>query len=223
MNLCSAQSQNLTQCISESIDLLKPFLETGDLGEGIKVFPLDPLALEDAKINPAPDFRTRMTNLMVKGFTKFTLPKLKIDLLNNVTIDAVVYHPRMEYYGNYDMDMKLSIIRLKGAGKVTGTLENTNCRVRMLGSKYIKDGQEFAKIDSCTVRTKVKTVKIQLDNLFNGDRVLGELGNRLINENVDLLKPDFIPTFERSFANVYKKITNDILALAPLNQLLPSQ
>jgi hypothetical protein len=93
----------------------------------------------------------------------------------------------------------------------------------MTGSKYFKDGQEYAKIDHCSVRTKVGGVKINLENLFNGDRVLGELGNRLINENVDLLKPDFIPTFEKSFANVYKRITNDILQLAPLNQLLPNQ
>jgi hypothetical protein len=122
IKLCSSQSQNLTKCISDSIDILKPFLEKGDLGDGITVFPLDPLELEDAKINPAPDFISRMTNLKVKGFTKFTLPKLKIDLLNNVTIDAIVYHPLMEYYGNYDMDMRLAILRLKGAGKVTGSL-----------------------------------------------------------------------------------------------------
>lgn len=92
----------------------------------------------------------------------------------------------------------------------------------MSGQRYTKDGKEYVKIDNCTVKTKVEVVKIKLDNLFNGDKVLGELGNRLINENVDLLKPDFIPAFEKAFANVYKRISNDILALAPIDELLPN-
>lgn len=98
--------------------------------------------------------------------------------------------------------------------------ENSTCRVRMHGSLYTKNGKEYVKIDNCSVRTKVEGVKIRLENLFNGDKVLGDLGNRLINENVDLLKPDFIPAFEKAFANVYKQISNDILALAPLDELL---
>lgn len=107
LKLCSANSQNLSQCIMQSIDLLKPLLEKGDLGDGYQVFPLDPLSLETTKINPAPDFKTKLTDLKVNGFTKFMLPKLKVDFVNNVTIDAYVFHPLMTYYGNYDMDMKL--------------------------------------------------------------------------------------------------------------------
>lgn len=71
-------------------------------------------------------------------------------------------------------------------------------KISLIGSNYIKGGQEYVKIDSAKVNIKILQLKLNFENLFNGDRVLGDLGNSLVNENIDMFIKDIEPSLQTS-------------------------
>lgn len=52
-------------------------LATGDLGDGFKTIPLEPLYLEKIHFKQGPDFAATFSNLWVNGPSKFVVKKLK--------------------------------------------------------------------------------------------------------------------------------------------------
>jgi hypothetical protein len=71
-------------------------------------------------------------------------------------------------------------------------------KISMIGQKYFKNGQEYVRFDRCNVVLKIHSVKIQLENLFRNDQVLNNLGNTLVNQNIDLFMKDIEPALQRS-------------------------
>lgn len=71
-------------------------------------------------------------------------------------------------------------------------------KLSLIGSNYVRGGQEYVKIDSAKVNVKILNMKLNFENLFNGDRVLGDLGNSLVNENIDMFIKDIEPSLETS-------------------------
>jgi flagellar motor switch protein FliG len=78
--------------------------------------------------------------------------------------------------------------------------ENIKLKIKLLGSKYDKNGVEYLKIDQTDVAVKIGSMNFNFENLFNGDKVLGELGNRLVNENIDLFLNDVEPAVKNSLS-----------------------
>jgi len=73
------------------------------------------------------------------------------------------------------------------------------------------------------VEDKIKPGRVVLhfDNLFNGDKTLGELGNRLVNENVQLFIDDVKPPIEQSISKKIEKVMNQIFERAPIAEFMP--
>lgn len=78
------------------------------------------------------------------------------------------------------------------------TTDNLKLKLSLSGSKYMKDGQEYVKADKADAAVKIVKMTMNFQNLFNGDKVLGDLGNSLINQNIDLFLRDIVPSLQRS-------------------------
>lgn len=83
------------------------------------------------------------------------------------------------------------------------------------------NGQEFVKFDKLSLKVTVGGAKFHLENLFNGDRTLGELGNTVINENAQLFLQELIPGFEKSLSKTFLEISNDILDNVTYDEMFP--
>lgn len=105
------------------------------------------------------------------------------------------------------------------------TLENARALVRMRGHRYIrKEGpnyREYAKLLEMRLNIKIKTFKLQLDNLFNGDPLLTEVANSLINDNQDLYLREIVPGLEKGLSENFLIIANRILANTAYDELFP--
>jgi hypothetical protein len=91
----------------------------------------------------------------------------------------------------------------------------------MVGSKYIKNNVEYMKIDKVGVRTKFEKVTIYMDNLFNGNKGLADIGNQVVNENQQVFLDEIIPVVEKSLGKKFKKVANDIFKLASYDEFFP--
>lgn len=99
--------------------------------------------------------------------------------------------------------------------------ENTRANVRLTGKKTLTNGKEYVKFDNLTLKVTVGGAKFRLENLFNGDRTLGEIGNTIINENAQLFLEELIPGFEKSLSKTFLEIANDVLDDVTYDEMFP--
>lgn len=68
---------------------------------------------------------------------------------------------------------------------------------------------------------KIDKAKFDLANLFNGDPVLGSIGNQFVNENSDLFVSELTPGMEKSLAKTFLGIVNVILKDVTYDEMFP--
>lgn len=141
--------------------------------------------------------------------------------LDTLVFDFVILLPKLNYKGKYSLKIKLLLLDIAGKGDVTGTMDNTRARVRLRGVRYQKDGQTFMKFEKFLVKIQVNNSQIHLDNLFNGDPTLGQIGNQFINDNIQLFLDEVTPGLEKSLADTFTEVANDILKGATLDEIFP--
>lgn len=91
----------------------------------------------------------------------------------------------------------------------------------MRGVRYQRNGLEYVKFTKMTMRIQFKDFKLHLDNLFNGDGVLGDVGNTLINNNQELYLNEIVPGLERGLSKKFLNVANEILATATFDEMFP--
>lgn len=101
--------------------------------------------------------------------------------------------------------------------------ENCRANVRLNGRTVDRDGQQYVKFDSLTMKVIVGNARFQLENLFNGDPVLGQLGNQFINENSKLFVDEMIPGFEKNLAKTFLDIVNVVLKDVTFDEMFPDK
>lgn len=74
---CSRNLAKPEKCILDEVEKMRQPLAIGDLGDGFKTVPLEPLYLEKIHFKQGPDFVATFSNLWVNGPSKFIVKKLK--------------------------------------------------------------------------------------------------------------------------------------------------
>ena len=92
---------------------------------------------------------------------------------------------------------------------------------RFVGSRYLKNGIEYLKIDKTQLSIKTAQVKLYFDNLFNGQKALEQAANEVVNQNIDIIKGDVFPVIEQSIGKIVQKMANHIFESAPYEEFFP--
>lgn len=216
---CSRNSPKPSECILTVINGLRQRLATGDLGD-VKTVALEPLGLDTIQFKRGPEFTASFNNLLVSGPSNFVVSKLKTDI-PNLRFNFTVQLPKLTFTGKYSLKMRLLLLNIQGKGPISGTLENTRAVVRLTAKRTPENGQEYVKFDNLVLKVTVGGAKFRLENLFNGDRTLGEIGNTIINENANLFVEELIPGFEKSLSKTFLEIANDILDHVTYDEMFP--
>lgn len=110
---------------------------------------------------------------------------------------------------------------INGAGRVTGNFTNGAGSVRLKGIQKEINGNIHFVVSKLDIKIKVESGKIDLENLFGGDKTLGDIINQVINDNFDAFTLDLIPLIEKSLARIFKNTANKILKRFTMAQLFP--
>lgn len=84
------------------------------------------------------------------------------------------------------------------------------------------NGETHAYVKKLTIRVRVGGGSLHLDNLFNGDKALGQVVNQAINQNFNIVAQDIIPIIERALERQFKKMANKIMSRYTEKQIFPS-
>jgi hypothetical protein len=100
-------------------------------------------------------------------------------------------------------------------------LDNTKAILKFSGSKSLRNGVEYLKIDSAQLIIKSAQLKVYFHNLFNGQKALEQAANEVINQNIEIFKGEVFPPIENNLSKLLLKLSSQIFDSAPYNEIFP--
>ncbi|KAK9888499.1 hypothetical protein WA026_000749 [Henosepilachna vigintioctopunctata] len=221
LKICRRTDPNLEECIKQAVHTLKPLL-----AHGIPEFDIpscEPLYISEVVLDQgsgAVSVNSSYRDIKVYGPSQFTLKQVKINLERN-RIRLKVHIPSLYLVSKYTMEGRILMMPIAGSGNCYGNYTNIDASVTIQGQKIKKDGEIYFNIKDFHVDFNIGHASIQLDNLFNGDKELGEAMNLFLNENWKNVANEIKPVLEDTIASIFKKFSNKIYHKYPLSVLLP--
>ncbi|CAD7079713.1 unnamed protein product [Hermetia illucens] len=217
---CPRNHPDPNRCILDAVNIVRPLLAKGDLGDGYHTPPLEPLYLDNIEMGRGNEFRAVFSDIQARGGSNFIIEKLKANI-TNLSFDVYILLPKIEFVGKYSLKIRLLLLNINGKGDMRGTFKNARAYVKMRGIKVHKDGNDYVKFKELPLRIKVEDAQIHLDNLFGGDPVLGQVGNNIINDNHKLFLAEVLPGLEKGLSKSFVEISDNILQTATFDEMFP--
>ncbi|XP_075235431.1 protein takeout-like [Lycorma delicatula] len=218
LHVCKRFDPHLVECIQNSINELKPHLRKG-IPE-MNVPPLEPLLIKELVAAQSSGLKITTEDLKVHGCSNFTIKKLLVNLKDHKFFFSLDL-PHLVLDGRYVVDGRVILIPVKGNGPLTGDIYKAKANVTLVGELIKKNGEDYIHYTDMKIRFKVGSGKLKLDNLFNGERVLGEIINTAINLNFELFIQELTPIIESVLAKFMLESANKIVADFPYRVLFP--
>ncbi|KYN26921.1 Circadian clock-controlled protein [Trachymyrmex cornetzi] len=219
LHVCQTQDPHYETCVTESIEYLKPYLKTGVPEYNIPS--LEPLILKKLEFLPSSSLRLEATDVEAKGASNFVLKKVKLDF-NTLIFLVDVELPNIQVEGTYSVDGKILLIPIRGSGPIHGNFSNCIGACKMQIEKYLdEDGEEKMRITDFKLKISVDKGTIRLDNLFGGEKALGDVVNSAINNNFDLFLKELLPLVEKALSDSFQNLTTSIIQQFTFAQLFP--
>ncbi|KAL1490578.1 hypothetical protein ABEB36_013248 [Hypothenemus hampei] len=222
IKVCKRNDPNLSKCMLDSIELLRPKLKSG-IPE-LDVPPLEPLPLNEIKLRTGPDqaqINCNLTNLLVYGPSTFKTLDLKPDMKKTRFL-AQFTIPILYFEGEYDIDMNILLLKYKGQGPIQGNLTDYVVNCVLKADKIQKENQTYLKFRKFNLTLFTGKSYLYLRNLFpEYGTVLADGTNSFIHENTDLFMNEIKPALEDSLADKFTDIANSIMEKFPFDALFP--
>ncbi|XP_053692555.1 protein takeout-like [Sabethes cyaneus] len=222
LKVCSRNETKINQCIIDAVEHIRTNLAKGDFGPDFNVPKLEPLFIEQVKMQNGKDLQAVVNKVNVSGCSAFKIERMQSKPMN-LSFDLVVSIPKLNFTGKYTLKMKLLLLNLQGKGDINGTLTNVRLSARIRGYTETIDGKNYVRFHRLGIRLKVDDGRFQLDNLFNGDPVLGKVGNQVINENSRIFLDELLPGLEKNLSKLFTAIANNLLKNATIDEMFPEK
>ncbi|XP_028040390.1 protein takeout-like isoform X1 [Bombyx mandarina] len=208
---CSASDPNLNECIQKVIEVVAPKFADGIAELGIA--PLDPVQLGTVEVNN-PALKITFTDTVVTGLRGSKINSYKINLdKGKATID---FTANVTLKAHYVMDGQVLILPIRGNGPAK--IKITNLRIVVT--------YDFTTVAGHWVLTgykdhyKMDRAQFKFNNLFGGNKELGETVHTAINTNWEPVIRDIAPVAFEQIIKACVDETKKLFATVPANELL---
>jgi len=221
INVCKKNEPQLSRCMMKSVEQLRPLLARG-IPE-LDIPPIEPIFIGDlivAESVPGQGLTITAKGVKAYGPSKFVLKSLNIvDYPKKFSFELEL--PQLYAEGLYDIDGRILLIPVKGNGKFHGNFTGGTGDVQIHNQRVTKNGKDYILAKKIDIKIRIRNGKLRLDNLFGGDKVLGDVVNETINRNFDLFSAEIIPLIERALSKHFKKVGNKIMSRYSEDILFP--
>ncbi|CAI6366632.1 unnamed protein product [Macrosiphum euphorbiae] len=215
-NLCKKSDPNLDRCLRSSIQSVIP-----DLAEGypkLRIPALEPFELPSLEIehgkgsSKAVSIDLKLKDVKIMGFTSAVVDALKVDVDNFKTSGKISFTKPLEITGQYTVNGKVLVLPITGNGPCSIVLHEPVLELEeMSGTPFEKNGKTFVQIKKVNVKVaSVKKLNVKLENLFNGNKQLGDSMNSILNQNWEVLLEELKPAFEEAIGAISQDIVNKV-------------
>ncbi|XP_037036905.1 protein takeout-like [Bradysia coprophila] len=206
-------------CSTETIQSLFQNLSTGFDGLDIKI---DPIKLREIKIfsSDGPvSLNTSLSNGVVKGLSNSIVVRSYINPVD-YSWDSNIRIPKLRLEGNYEMGGRILLLPLQGRGKCWIEPQNLDIKIHADAKVYEKFGHLFYNITKAQIDFTMSGLRLQLDNLFNGIKLLEDSTNAFLNENWRPVSDAFKPLIKKTIEDIVIEVINKIFNFVPAEYLV---
>lgn len=107
------------------------------------------------------------------------------------------------------------MLPIQGQGKANLVFENADLIVKYKPRVIVKKGKEYIQTEKFQLSFDTTRLRINLENLFNGDKALGNNMNQFLNENWRDILNELKPSIVFAVEEILKGIVNRIFAKIP--------
>ncbi|XP_030766703.1 protein takeout-like [Sitophilus oryzae] len=221
LKICSKSDPNLKKCFIESVEHLKPYL-----AKGIPEFdipPCEPLEIPEVVIDQGTgpvSVYSCYKNVKVYGPSQFEIKNIRIDI-DKGKLKIKLWLPRLNVVTNYSMNGQILMMPIKGSGLSTGNYTEIEAILSMKAKNIEKDDEIYYNIQDCSVDFKIGHAQLNFENLFDGNKELGDVMNMFLNDNWKTVTNEVKPILEDRLAEIFKKFANKIFHKYPISMLFP--
>lgn len=199
----------------------------------IHMYGVTNFTLQDVRYVTAKRVNKENTTDFIICIYRFNLEKLNFEIN--------VLFPNLRMSANYNINGKILMLPLSGHGPCHGNYckytkrrkfrqfhffltifpANIDATVTLKAEKNVIKNTEYLKVRTLTVAFKIGKGFVRLDDLFNGDKELGETMNTFLNENFQVVSDEMRPPLEDAVAKVLESMADKFFSAYPLVELMP--
>ncbi|KAL5235485.1 hypothetical protein ACI65C_002895 [Semiaphis heraclei] len=215
---CKLSDPALNECIRDGLQRAVPYMTKGIPSLGL--LPMDPLRISSLRINQG----IGAVNLKFKDLD---ISNMKSTIVKDLTIDpksfslnvSLVIQKPIVLEGQYETNGRVVILPINGNGTCRFALDDYKSFSVIKMKPVLRNGNTYLEVQSLDWKFTTSKMHLKMNNLFNGDKVLGDNMNLFLNENwMEVLK-EMQPAFERALSAAFISIAQEFFNRIPLNQI----
>ncbi|XP_029044814.1 circadian clock-controlled protein daywake-like [Osmia bicornis bicornis] len=218
------RTTDLTQygkCVLEQLKAINPYLANGI--PSLKLPALDPLYLPSLTVDrnlESLKIKANMTKIRVYGATNYQIDDLKANP-HDLSVTLKVELPHVHVNGDYDVQGRLLLLPLNGAGSFKGNFTNTEVFVNAQGKEATdKNGVQRIEIDKLVTKIRVGDGNIKL-KAPPSHTLAADAAATFFNSNPRLVLDIASPIIEDTAATVSRALAARALGALTKEELLP--
>jgi len=217
---CNRNDPGLGDCLKNALQSSIPHLVKGVPSLGL--FPIDPLRITALGIdqgNGPVSIKLNFKDLDISNIGTVNINKIYTDIdNNNITLDVDFKNP-VTLDGNYDIKGKVMVLPITGEGMSKIMLDNLKAKINVYLKTVEKNGNTYYEIKDLILKFTVTKMHLKLDNLFNGDKALGNNMNIFLNENWREILGELQYNVEGALAAAFSGVASQFFKRVPANQI----
>ncbi|XP_055383167.1 protein takeout-like [Condylostylus longicornis] len=196
--------------------------------ESLKLPDLEPFHLENATFGDAStprenfDVKLKMSDFDLFGLSKIVFEKF-VGFEKDPTKSKFEFYgriPNLKINAKYDVKGKVLGLPIEGDGPLEMEIGNVDVSLKIkLKESEKKDDKTYTKVDKYKILIDAKSFKINLKNLFKGDKNLGQSMNELLNKNWQTIWTEVRSDVGKIVGKFITDILNDVFTSLPYEDL----
>lgn len=221
---CKLQDPEVNRCLLKGAKLAVPELAKGQPKYGIP--PIEPLRISTLNIDQGQgsvNIKLNFTDLDINGISQAMIDDVTLDQREpHINIKIRIPVPVI-LNGTYKIVGKVLVLPINGHGQCKLVLDGFSALAVAHFKPLEKNGELYWNLNHLDFDFSTTKLHIRLDNLFNGDKALGENMNKFLNENWTILLDELRPAFRSALGTVFSEITSRFFERVPITQIFPKQ
>ncbi|RZF36647.1 hypothetical protein LSTR_LSTR012326 [Laodelphax striatellus] len=219
---CKRNDPKLDQCIVEHGQAVLERFSQGEPKYGIpRMDPMDITELKVTQGSAQVGLELTLKNIKMYGMkhAKFLSSKTNLAKRNAVWKFA---HERVEMIGDYSVNGKILVLPIRGEGKCNITITDVKVDFEMNWNLIKKDnGKEYINFTNTDLKLSNGRAYFKLENLFGGDRTLGDNMNAFLNENWKEVTQDVGPALGKAMGDVFTLLVSNLNNVVSYDNIYP--
>lgn len=127
--------------------------------------------------------------------------------------------PKLTINGKYKIDGRVLVLPIQGEGNAHLEFDNANLVVKYKPKVIEKNGKQYIQTDKFNLEFDASKLHVNLENLFGGNKALGENMNQFLNTNWRDIFNELKPAITFSVEEILKAMINRIFLKIPYSEI----